>query len=503
MFVYETVPKFIYLNSLKFSSFEWYEYCPLGLINSKKGMATNKDILKRKVFLNNFESDAQKVDRGKKLLRTIILSGVLSVVFILAIIFTLPATGLTINSLFVFSSIVSLVIFLFVLLFRYFSTLVMAYLYITRYTVQQKNSYSPFVSIIVPVYNEAKVLRESIKSLLKLNYSNYEIIIVNDGSTDNTKQVAQSLVGLQDGLNSQVRVSLVDKANGGKSRALNAGIQVSKGDFILCMDGDSQLSPDTLKYGISHFIDPAIGAVAGNVKVLNRKKFLTDLQTLEYLEGLNMPRSAQSFLKLVNIIPGPIGIFRKKAIQDAGWYSSDTFAEDADLTLKILAAGWKIYYEPMSISWTEAPDKLNQLLKQRYRWTRGILQSIRKHKKHLINPTINFGNSLVLWSMFYESLIWPVMNIFANLFFIIVALFYGMSNLLVFWWAGLALLDLMTALYCIAVEKEDVRLIPYAVVYRLFFILLIDITKCMATIEEFLGMRMTWGKLERIGVAKT
>ncbi|RJP69416.1 MAG: glycosyltransferase [Ignavibacteriales bacterium] len=465
-------------------------------------MPNTKDILKRKIVLNNFEPLKDSSGKDRKLLRLIFISGALSVLFLAIIIFTLPYTDLSLSSLFVFSSIVSLVIFLFVLLFRYFSILVMAYLYITRYTVQQKNTYTPFVSIIVPVYNEGKVLTESIKSLLKLNYSNYEIIIVNDGSTDNTKQVAQSLVGLQDGLNSKVRISLVNKANGGKSRALNAGIQVSKGDFVLCMDGDSQLSPDTLKYGVSHFIDPAIGAVAGNVKVLNRKKFLTDLQSLEYLEGLNMPRSAQSFLKLVNIIPGPIGIFRKKAIQDAGWYASDTFAEDADLTLKILAAGWKIYYEPMAISWTEAPDKLNQLLKQRYRWTRGIIQSIRKHKKHLMNPTINFNNSLVLWSMFYESLIWPIMNIFANGYFIIVALFFGMSNLLVFWWAGLALLDLMTSLYCIAVEKEEVRLIPYAIVYRLFFILLIDITKFMATIEEFLGMQMTWGKLERIGTAK-
>ena len=229
---------------------------------------------------------------------------------------------------------------------------------------------------------------------------------------------------------------------------------------------------------------------------------ITDLQALEYLEGLNMPRSAQSFIRLVNIIPGPIGIFRKKAIQDAGWYSSDTYAEDADITLKILAVGWRIDYEPNAISWTEAPATLYQLLKQRYRWTRGILQSIRKHKRHLLNPTINFSNSLVLWSMFYEALIWPAMNIFANLFFIVVAIFYGMSNLLVFWWAGLAILDFMAALYCIAVEKEDAWLIPYALIYRMFFILLVDITKFMATIEEFLGLKMTWGKLDRMGVSK-
>ncbi|MGE5400694.1 MAG: glycosyltransferase [Ignavibacteriales bacterium] len=462
-------------------------------------MGKNKEILQSKIVLDNFEKPQAYQDRGAQLIWIIIVTGLVSLILSITIAMTLPVTGLSYPNLFVFSSIVSLVIFLFVLLFRYFSTLVMAYLYITKYTVETKNDFYPFVSIIVPVYNEGKVLKGSIKSLLELDYPNYEILIVNDGSTDNTKEVGESLVGIHQGKTSRVRVSIINKPNGGKSKALNAGIQQSRADFVLCMDGDSQLSEQTLKMGIKHFSDPSIGAVAGNVKVLNRKKMITDLQALEYVEGLNMPRSAQSLIRLVNIIPGPIGIFRKKAIQDAGFYSSDTFAEDADLTLKILASGWKIYYEQNSISYTEAPETLNQLLKQRYRWTRGILQSILKHKKHLLNPTINFGNSLVLWSMFYEALIWPVMNIFANLFFIVVALLYGMSNLLAFWWAGIALLDLMTALYCVAVEKEDIRLVPYAIIYRLVFILIIDITKAMATIEEFLGIEMNWGKLERIG----
>ncbi|MGE5411648.1 MAG: glycosyltransferase [Clostridiales bacterium] len=462
-------------------------------------MQNNSEILKGKILLDNFQKNKIGEDKGPKLLRTILFAGFTSLLLIIAIIVTMPLTGLSSNSLFVFSSIVALVIFLFVLLFRYFSILLMAYLNVTKYTVAEKSDYYPFVSIIVPVYNEGKVLRGSIKSLLELDYPNYEIIIVNDGSTDDTKQVGQSLVGFHQGKLSSVRVSLISKPNGGKSRALNAGIQFSKADFVLCMDGDSQLSTNSLRDGIKHFADPEIGAVAGNVKVMNRKKMITDLQALEYVEGLNMARSAQSFIKLVNIIPGPLGIFRKKAIIDAGWYSSDTFAEDADLTLNIMAAGWKIYYEQNAISFTEAPESLTQLLKQRYRWTRGILQSILKHKKHLINPTINFSNSIVLWSMFYEALIWPIMNIFANLFFIVIALLYGMSNLLAFWWAAIALLDLMTALYCVAVEKEDIRLVPYALIYRLVFILMIDITKAMATVEEFLGIEMNWGKLERVG----
>ncbi|MFC2082369.1 glycosyltransferase [Bacteroidota bacterium] len=464
-------------------------------------MNDKSKIHKFQIALDNREVKPPLRNEGAEKLRAIFITGFLSIILIAAIIITLPMTILSINGLLVYASIVSLVIFLFVLLFRYFSILIMAYLYITRYTVEDTEGYFPYVSILVPAFNEGKVIKSSVESLLDIDYPNYEIIIINDGSSDNTATVAQSLVGYQQGRSSMVKISLINKPNGGKSKALNAGIQYSEGQIVVCMDGDSQLSSNSLKMGVRHFADPAVGAVAGNVKVQNRKRLWTDLQALEYVEGLNLPRSAQGFMRTVNIIPGPMGFFRKSTLRDAGFYSSDTFAEDADITLKILAAEWKINYEPNSIAYTEAPTKLHQLLKQRYRWTRGILQAIRKHKKHIFNPTINFNNTLILWSMFYEALIWPAMNIFANLFFIIVALFYGMSSLIFFWWLGIMILDMMGAVYCIAAEKEEFRLVPYALIYRLVFILLIDITKAMATVEEFLGLEMGWGKLERQGMA--
>lgn len=466
-------------------------------------MSVDNKINKYQISLDNREINPPDRNEAAEKKRGIIFSGLISLFLIIVIWVTLPLTVLSMSGLVVYSSIVALVIFLFVLLFRYFSILVLAYLYITKYTVEEKDGYYPFVSIIVPVFNEGLVLAESINSLLELNYPNYEIIIVNDGSSDNTAEVGESLVGYRQGKSSLVKVSLINKPNGGKSKALNAGIQYSEAEFVLCMDGDSQLGEDTLRMGVKHFVDPEVGAVAGNVKVQNRKKILTDLQALEYIEGLNLARSAQGFLRMVNIIPGPIGIFRKTALASAGFYSSDTFAEDADVTLKILAAGWKINYEPNSIAYTEAPIKLHQLLKQRYRWTRGILQAIRKHKKHIYNPTLNFNNTLILWSMFYEALVWPAMNIFANLWFIVVALVYGMSSLVFFWWFGIMVLDLMAAIYCIAAEREEFRLVPYALFYRLIFILIIDVTKAMATIEEYLGFQMSWGKLERMGTAKT
>ncbi len=461
-----------------------------------------KKLIRTPIIVDNNGITSNRENLKKKYFRRILISGIFSFILILLIIFTLPKTILSFSSLVEYATIVALVIFLFVLLIRYFGILSLAYLYLNEYTFKSSKNYFPFVSIIVPVFNEARVIRDSINSLLKLNYSNYEIVIVNDGSTDSTKEVAETLVGYQKGKLSDIKVSLINQPNGGKSRALNTGIKHSQAEIILCMDGDSQLAPESVRLAVRHFEDPGIGAVAGNVKVLNRNKFLTDLQALEYIEGLNMARSAQSYIRLVNIIPGPIGIFRKKAIVDSGYYSNDTFAEDADLTLKILANGWKIYYEPASISYTEAPASLQQLLKQRYRWTRGIIQSIRKHKRLMINPTINFGDTFILWTMFYEALIWPAMNIAANLFFIIAAVAFGFSYLIFFWWAGLALLDLITALYCIAVEKEEFRLVAYAIIYRMFFILVIDICKAMSTIEEFLGIKMTWGKLDRVGTVK-
>ncbi|MEZ4700620.1 MAG: glycosyltransferase family 2 protein [Rhodothermales bacterium] len=447
-------------------------------------------------------------DKGRKYLTRIMIYGSLSLFLFVVIYLFMEDPGnyllrwtgkkstLSWQGLGVYSSIVALVLFLIILLLRYLTQLNTAYLTTTKHTLSEETPrHFPPVSIIVPAYNEGKLLRTTIHSLLHIDYPQYEIIIVDDGSRDDTVYIARSLVGNY----GRAQVKLVEKPNGGKSTALNAGIQVSEYDFVLCVDGDSQLSPNTLKAAIRHFEQEDIGAVAGNVKVDNRDNIWTTLQALEYVEGLNMARSAQSLFKLVNIIPGPLGLFRKQAIVDAGYYSSDTFAEDCDLTLKIIREGWRVEYEPNARSYTEAPNTLTDLLKQRYRWTRGIIQAIRKHRDLFFNPTINFGGTVVLWSMAFESLIWPVMNVFANLYFIFIATAFGLIYFLAYWWLSLTILDLIAALYCVAVEKEEARLIFYSLFYRLFFILIVDVCKTFATVEEFLGLGMVWGKLERIG----
>jgi cellulose synthase/poly-beta-1,6-N-acetylglucosamine synthase-like glycosyltransferase len=239
--------------------------------------------------------------------------------------------------------------------------------------------------------------------------------------------------------------------------------------------------------------------VAGNVKVANRDNFWSRLQALEYIEGLNMARRAQSFVRAVNIIPGPIGMFRRDVLLQVGGYDTDTFAEDADLTLKLLAADWRVEYEDRAVAYTEAPESLRALLKQRYRWTRGILQALSKRKGSLFSSSTGLTVWLSLLMMIFEALIWPFMNVVASLFFVIIAVGFGGGTYLVAWWLLLTFLDIAAALHTVVMEEEDLGLVPLAVVYRFFFVLLIDVAKLLATLEEALRVDMTWGKLDRLG----
>ncbi|MGH7617616.1 MAG: glycosyltransferase [Gemmatimonadaceae bacterium] len=353
----------------------------------------------------------------------------------------------------------------------------------------------PAVTIIVPVYNEATVIVQALESLLALSHSSLEIIVVDDGSTDDTLERA----ALLEGRYGDVTLRVVSKANGGKASALNAGIALARHPFVLCMDGDSRLDPQTLSAAMRHFRDPNVAAVAGNVKVVNRNNVWTRLQALEYLEGLNLARRAQGFLRVVNIIPGPIGIFRRDVLVAVGGYDGDTFAEDADLTLKILTAGWRIVYEDRAIAYTEAPEAFIDLVQQRYRWTRGILQALRKRRGWLSSPR----RAPLVWSalaaMMFEAVLWPVMNVLGNLLFTVVALSAGAASGVFYWWVLLTMLDVAAALFAVAIEGEDLRLVPYAVVARFVFITMIDVAKLFATAEEVARVRMTWGKLERAG----
>ena len=388
--------------------------------------------------------------------------------------------------------------FLVLLVLRYFALLWLGYLQHIEsesFANEYDGTATPPVTLIVPAFNEAPVIQAAIRSLLELDYPAYEVLVVDDGSTDETYARAAELEGRHGG----VVVRVVSKANAGKANALNTGIAIARHPFVVCMDGDSRLDRRTLAMAMRHFVDAKVGAVAGNVKVCNRDSLWTRLQALEYIEGLNMARRAQGFLRVVNIIPGPIGIFRRETLAAVGGYDNDTFAEDADLTLKILTAGWHVVYEDRAIAYTEAPESLLDLIKQRYRWTRGILQALRKRISWVFVPKGGFSVWASLLAMLFEAILWPVMNIVGNLFFVIAALTAGAADFVVYWWILLTLLDVAAALHTVAMEEEDLSLVPYALIYRLFFVVLIDVAKLFATVEELLRVKMSWGKIERVG----
>ncbi|MFZ2217721.1 MAG: glycosyltransferase family 2 protein [Rhodoferax sp.] len=363
----------------------------------------------------------------------------------------------------------------------------------TRLYVEESSL--PMISLVVPAYNEGRVIQAAIRSLLLLDYPNFEILVIDDGSTDDTYEKAIAVAREQQ----SISVRVITKRNAGKAEALNTGMTAARGEFILNMDGDSKLSSNTLRACIRHFENPRIGAVAGNVKVINRENIWTKIQALEYVEGLAMARKAQSFMRAVNIIPGPLGMFRKSVLQQVGGYDHDTFAEDCDLTLKLLMRGWHIAYEPTAIAWVETPSGLLDLLKQRYRWTRGILQATSKHSHALWQPRKAGINCFILWYMLFEGVMWPFSTLLGNLFFAYVAVQYGLATLLFYWWLQLTVLDIVAAAYCVVIEEEEPSLIFYAAMFRLFYINIIDISKVFASIEEWRGHTMTWGKLEREG----
>lgn len=397
-----------------------------------------------------------------------------------------------------------LLIFLTLLIIRYAVLIMYSFMEHLEYLVKRNeeshtnpasDASLPMISLVVPAYNEGMVIQAAIRSLLLLDYPNYEVLVIDDGSSDDTYE--KSLAVAREDHDVPIRV--ITKPNGGKADALNTGMTHARGEFILNMDGDTKLSRNTLRACIRHFDNPSVGAVAGNVKVLNRDNMWTKLQALEYVEGLAMARKAQSFMRAVNIIPGPLGMFRKTVLQQAGGYDHDTFAEDCDLTLKLLMRGWHIAYEPTAIAWVETPSRLLDLLKQRYRWTRGILQATRKHRSALWNPRKAGINFFILWYMLFEGIMWPFSTVLGNLFFVYIGLKYGVVVFLFYWWLQLTILDIVAASYCVIVEEESPSLIMYSVGFRLFYITIIDISKVFATIEEWRGTAMTWGKLQREG----
>jgi cellulose synthase/poly-beta-1,6-N-acetylglucosamine synthase-like glycosyltransferase/peptidoglycan/xylan/chitin deacetylase (PgdA/CDA1 family)/spore germination protein YaaH len=241
----------------------------------------------------------------------------------------------------------------------------------------EPGSFEPAVAVLIPGYNEEKVIVRTVRSVLNSDYPNMRVIVIDDGSKDRTFEVAREafVKEIADG-----RVTILTKPNGGKAAALNFAVEQLAEEFYVGIDADTVIAPDAVSKLVRHFADPKIGAVAGNAKVGNRVNLWTRWQALEYITSQNFERRALDLFGVVTVVPGAIGAWRTEGVRRAGGYPVNTVAEDADLTMNLLEQGYRVIYEDRSLAFTEAPVDMRGLMKQRFRWSFGTLQAIFKHR---------------------------------------------------------------------------------------------------------------------------
>jgi cellulose synthase/poly-beta-1,6-N-acetylglucosamine synthase-like glycosyltransferase/peptidoglycan/xylan/chitin deacetylase (PgdA/CDA1 family) len=350
------------------------------------------------------------------------------------------------------------------------------------------------VSVIVPAYNEKAGIEAAVRSLAGGDYPEIEVVVVDDGSTDGTAALVERL--------RLPNVRVIRVPNGGKSNALNTGVALARHDLIITVDGDTIFEPDSIRRLVQPFGKRNVGAVAGNVKIGNRRSLVALWQHIEYVIGFNLDRRLYELLNCMPTVPGAIGAFRRRALAEAGGFSDETLAEDTDITMALCRAGWRVVYEERARAWTEAPATLEQLYRQRYRWSYGTMQAMWKHRKALTESGTSgaFGRrGLPFLALFGVALplLAPVVDIM---------LVYG----LVFWeleetvvaWSGMLLLQLITAAIAFRLDREEMgplwRLPLQQFAYRqLMYLVLIQSATTALT-----GGRLGWHKLRRAGLVR-
>jgi len=237
---------------------------------------------------------------------------------------------------------------------------------------------TPFVSILMPAHNESSVLIPVVEQMTKLNYPEYEIILINDGSSDDTSEVMKALC------EKYPCVRVVDlKKNCGKANALYLGLIASKGEILVGVDADSYLDKDALRYMVSHFVNKnngeRVGAVTGNPRVRNRGSLLGKIQLCEYASIISLIKRTQRVLGKVMTVSGVCVAYRKRALLDCGFWDRDMMTEDIAVTWKLEKNFWDVRYEPRALCWMLVPETIKGLWRQRKRWAEGGLEVVFRH----------------------------------------------------------------------------------------------------------------------------
>jgi cellulose synthase/poly-beta-1,6-N-acetylglucosamine synthase-like glycosyltransferase len=365
----------------------------------------------------------------------------------------------------------------------------------------------PRVSVLIPAFNESKVIVASIRRILGSSYPKLEVIIIDDGSADDTNAQVQAHFADTPG------VTLLTLANGGKARALNCGLQKASGEIVVALDADTQFEPETIGNLARWFADPAVGAVAGNAKVGNRVNTITNWQALEYISAQNLERRALMVLGCITVVPGAVGAWRRGVLDQLGGFPSDTLAEDQDLTIAVQKARHKVLYDSAAIAWTEAPDTVQGLVKQRSRWAHGTFQCLWKHRDVFFARrygTLGFiALPQVLLFQILLAAISPVLD-----FCLLLQVFqtgidylqhrgqFDPDNLyltLIYFSAFMAL-DVAVVAVAFAMEKrEQWGLLPLIALQRFGYRQLLYYVVVKSIFSATAGARVGWGKQERKG----
>ena len=365
-----------------------------------------------------------------------------------------------------------------------------------------------FVSVLIPAFNEERVIERSVSQVLASENVRVEVIVIDDGSKDRTSEVVEKAFGKDD------RVHLIKLENGGKARALNHGLSMAKSDLVVALDADTQFEPTSIARLARWFAaDERLAAVAGNAKVGNRINLVTKWQALEYVTAQNLERRALAKLGAMTVVPGAVGAWRKQAILEVGGYPGETLAEDQDLTIAVQRAGWNVAYDQGAIAWTEAPQSFRQLARQRFRWAFGTMQCVWKHKRVMFDgwprglAFIGLPQTIMFQLLF--ALISPIIDLA-----LVINIFWTVSSIrehgytamkgdlrhVAMFWILFAAIDLTAGLIAMALERrENWKLVLWLIPQRFGYRQVMYYVVIKAVVQALRGPRVGWSSIQRSG----
>ncbi|HUN87984.1 MAG TPA: glycosyltransferase [Terriglobales bacterium] len=376
---------------------------------------------------------------------------------------------------------------------------------------QPKPEFTPDVAVLIPAYNEEKVIERTVRAVLMSHYPKFRVIVIDDGSKDQTYKVATEAFAREIAAG---KVLVLTKPNSGKAEALNYGLEYVHEEVFVGIDADTVIARDAIARLVPHFLDSRIGAVAGNAKVGNRVNLWTRWQALEYITSQNFERRALNALGAVSVVPGAIGAWRTSAVRDAGGYHLDTVAEDGDLTMALLEDGYRVVYEDRAIAWTEAPMNAGGLMRQRFRWSFGILQAVFKHRGAFARK--GALGWVALPNIIIFQILLPLVSPFIDLMFVAGLIAYALdknfhpdtanaSSLqkLVLFFVAFMVIDFIASTIAFLLErrepnaKEDVWLLAHVWLQRFAYRQLFSVVLVKTLKRAMEGRAFNWDKLER------